>query len=252
MEIALGFIIAVFIAITGVGAGSMTTPMLILLLGMPTKQAVGTALIFGAAVKILTTPLYIARKQVNWRAFGFLMATGLPGVLIGTLLLQGFKSDLLTAFVGFTIVSIAVINLLRFSNVTRHDRTPWLAAVGLPIGIEVGFSSAGAGALGALCLMNMTLLSPAAVVGTDLSFGLILSLVGGGIHAALGDVNTPVLLKLLIGGAGGALVGGMLATKLPSKKLRFVLCVALVILGANLGWKGWTDYRKTQSVTVTK
>ena len=252
MEIALGFIIAVFIAITGVGAGSMTTPLLILLLGMPTKQAVGTALIFGAAVKILTTPLYIARKQVNWRAIGFLMVTGLPGVLIGTLLLQGFKSDLLTAFVGFTIVSIAVINLLRFSNVTRRDRTPWLAAVGLPIGIEVGFSSAGAGALGALCLMNMTLLSPAAVVGTDLSFGLILSLVGGGIHAALGDVNTPVLLKLLIGGAGGALVGGMLATKLPSKKLRFVLCVALVILGANLGWKGWTDYRKTQSVTVTK
>jgi len=180
------------------------------------------------------------------------MVTGLPGVLIGTLLLQGFKSDLLTAFVGFTIVSIAVINLLRFSNVTRHDRTPWLAAVGLPIGIEVGFSSAGAGALGALCLMNMTLLSPAAVVGTDLSFGLILSLVGGGIHAALGDVNTPVLLKLLIGGAGGALVGGMLATKLPSKKLRFVLCVALVILGANLGWKGWTDYRKMQAVSVTK
>ncbi len=70
MEIALGFIIAVFIAITGVGAGSMTTPMLILLLGMPTRQAVGTALIFGAAVKILTTPMYIARRQVNWRAFG--------------------------------------------------------------------------------------------------------------------------------------------------------------------------------------
>ena len=185
MEIALGFIIAIFIAITGVGAGSMTTPLLILLLGMPTRQAVGTALIFGAAVKILTTPLYIARRQVNWRAFGFLMATGLPGVLIGTLLLQGFKSDLLTAFVGLTIVSIATLNLLRFSNVTRHDRTPWLAAVGLPIGIEVGFSSAGAGALGALCLMNMTMLAPAAVVGTDLSFGLVLSLVGGGIHAAL-------------------------------------------------------------------
>ena len=107
MEIALGFIIAIFIALTGVGAGSMTTPLLILLIGMPTRQAVGTALIFGAVVKILTTPMYIKRRQVDWRAFGFLMATGLPGVLIGTLLLQGFKSDLLTAFVGFTIVSIA-------------------------------------------------------------------------------------------------------------------------------------------------
>jgi len=61
-----------------------------------------------------------------------------------------------------------------------------------------------------------------------------------------------VLLKLLIGGAAGALIGGMLASRLPSKKLRFVLCVALVILGANLGWKGLTDYRKTQAVTITK
>jgi len=245
MEIALGFIIAIFIAITGVGAGSMTTPLLILLIGMPTKQAVGTALIFGAAVKILTTPMYIARRQVDWRAFKFLMLTGLPGVLIGTLVLQGFKSDLLTAFVGFTIVSIATLNLFRFSNITRNDRTPWLAAVALPIGVEVGFSSAGAGALGALCLMNMTTMAPAAVVGTDLSFGLVLSTVGGGIHAALGDLNVPVLIKLLIGGAGGALAGGLLASRLPSKKLRFVLCVALVILGCNLGWKGWTDYRKS-------
>jgi uncharacterized membrane protein YfcA len=247
MEIVLGFVIAVFIALTGVGAGSMTTPLLILLIGMPTKQAVGTALIFGAAVKILTTPMYIARKQVNWRAFGFLMATGLPGVLIGTLLLQGVKSDLLTAFVGLTIVGIATINLLRFSNVTRHDRTPWLAAVGLPIGIEVGFSSAGAGALGALCLMNMTMLAPAAVVGTDLSFGLVLSLVGGGIHAAMGDLNTTVLVKLLIGGAVGALAGGMLASKLPSKKLRFALCVALVVPGGNLCWKGLSDFWTVQA-----
>jgi uncharacterized protein len=173
-------------------------------------------------------------------------------VLIGTLLLQGVKSDLLTAFVGLTIVGIATINLLRFSNVTRHDRTPWLAAVALPIGIEVGFSSAGAGALGALCLMNMTTMVPAAVVGTDLSFGLVLSTVGGVIHAALGDLNTPVLIKLLIGGVVGALAGGLLASKLPSKKLRFVLCVALVILGGNLGWKGWSDYRKTQVEETVK
>jgi uncharacterized membrane protein YfcA len=79
-------------------------------------------------------------------------------------------------------------------------------------------------------------------------------MVGGGIHAALGDLNTPVLIKLLIGGAAGALAGGLLASRLPSKKLRFVLCVALVILGGNLGWKGWTDYRKAsvQETTVKK
>jgi uncharacterized membrane protein YfcA len=88
-------------------------------------------------------------------------------------------------------------------------------------------------------------------VGTDLSFGLVLSLVGGGIHAAMGDLNLPVLIKLLIGGVGGALVGGMLASRMPSKKLRFVLCLALVFLGANLSWKGWSDYRAKQ-VQITK
>jgi len=100
MEIALGFVIAVFIGVTGVGAGSMTTPLLILLLGMRTAPAVGTALIFGAVVKICTTPVYIRRQQVNWRALGFLLATGLPGVLIGSLLLSGIKSDWVTVFVG--------------------------------------------------------------------------------------------------------------------------------------------------------
>lgn len=238
MEIALGFVIAVFIGMTGVGAGTMTTPLLVLLLGMPTSQAVGTALIYGAAVKILTTPVYIRRQQVNWRALGFLLATGLPGVLAGSLILSGIKSDWVTAFVGFTIMAIAMINLFRFGNVTRHDRTPWLALVGLPIGLEVGFSSAGAGALGALCLMNMTLLTPAAIVGTDLSFGLVLSLVGGGIRAAMGDLNTAVLFKLLIGGAVGAVTGAMLASKIPSKKLRFFLCLVLVFLGGQLAWKG--------------
>jgi uncharacterized membrane protein YfcA len=216
----------------------MTTPLLILLLGMETSSAVGTALIFGAVVKICTTPVYIKRQQVNWRALGFLLATGLPGVLAGSLLLSNIKSDWVTAFVGFTIMSIALINLFRFGNVTRHDRTPWLAFVGLPIGLEVGFSSAGAGALGALCLMNMTTLAPAAIVGTDLSFGLVLSLVGGSIRAAAGDLNGAILTRLLIGGVVGAVTGAMLASKLPSKKLRFFLCLVLVFLGGQLAWKG--------------
>jgi uncharacterized membrane protein YfcA len=238
MEYVLGFVIAVFIGLTGVGAGSMTTPLLILLLGMPTAQAVGTALIFGASVKIVTTPFYWKRRQIDLKALVYLLATGLPGVLIGSLFLGGIKSDWTTAFVGMTIVTISTINLFRFAPGNGVDRKPWLAIVGLPIGLEVGFSSAGAGALGSLCLMNLTTLSTAAVVGTDLTFGLVLNVVGGGIRAAAGDLNWPILVKLLIGGAVGAIVGSLLANKLPSKKLKFVLCVALVILGGNLAWKG--------------
>jgi uncharacterized membrane protein YfcA len=234
MEILLGFVISVFIGLTGVGAGSMTTPLLIMLVGMPAAEAVGTALIFGAVVKICTTPLYIKRRQVDWKALGFLLATGLPGVLGGSLLLRGVRGSIMTVVVGVTICSIALLNLFRFGKVTRHDRKPWLMMVGLPIGAEVGFSSAGAGALGALSLMSLTTLVPAAVVGTDLAFGLVLSLIGGGIHAAMGDLNIPVLTRLLTGGIVGAIGGALLSSRLPSQKLRFALCVMLVLLGAQL------------------
>ena len=82
--------------------------------------------------------------------------------------------------------------------------------------------------------MSLTTLVPAAVVGTDLAFGLVLSLIGGGIHAAMGDVNGPVLIQLLTGGIVGAVCGALLSSRLPSQKLRFVLCLMLVVLGAQL------------------
>lgn len=238
MEYILGFVIATFIGLTGVGAGTMTTPLLILLLGMPTSQAVGTALIFGASVKIITTPFYWRRRQIDLKALAYLLGTGLPGVLIGSWLLSGIKSDFVTVFVGLTIMIVSLFNLFRFAPGKSVDRKPWLAFVGLPIGLEVGFSSAGAGALGSLALMNLTTLAPAAVVGTDLTFGLVLNMTGGFIRALMGDLNQATLTKLLIGGAVGAITGSLLAQRLPSQKLKFILCLALVALGGNLAWKG--------------
>jgi|SRR5579871_3176889 len=238
MEIFLGFVIAVAIGLTGVGAGSLTTPLLILLIGLSADQSVGTALIFGAVVKLITAPVYMARGQVNGRALAFLLAGGLPGVLIGSLLLHGLRTSVVLAVIGFIIMTVAGFNLFRPAAPTSGNRVKWLAAVALPIGAETGFSSAGAGALGALALLSLAPLSAAAVVGTDLSFGLVLSLVAGGIHAAMGSLNTPVLIKLLIGGVPGAITGAMLTSRLPSQKLRLGLSVAMVVLGASICWKG--------------
>jgi uncharacterized membrane protein YfcA len=242
MEFALGFVISIFIALTGVGAGSLTTPLLILLLGMPAGEVVGTALIFGAVVKLFTVPTYMMRKQVDYKVLMYMVATGLPGVFIGAVLLHKIPMQLMTGLVGLTIMSIALLNLIRFAHVTRHDRKPWLAAVGFPIGIEMGFSSAGAGAVGALALMSLTTMAPAMIVGTDLTFGLVLSTVGGGIHAAMGSLNTTVLWKLLVGGIPGALLGSSIAAHMPSKKLKLALCVALVVIGAQLSWKSFNEY----------
>jgi uncharacterized membrane protein YfcA len=96
--------------------------------------------------------------------------------------------------------------------------------------------------------MGLTTLNTQEIVGTDLSFGLALSAIGGLIHAGLGDVNTAVLWKLLIGGAIGAFAGASLASHLPSKKLRFALCLALVYIGGQLSW---TSFSKIYSGSVS-
>jgi len=238
MEFALGFLIAVAIGLTGVGAGTLTTPLLILLLGLPAQECVGTALIFGAAVKLLTAPIYLLRRQVDGRALGFLLAGGLPGVLAGALALHQLSTNLVMILIGSTIFAVAIFHLFRPSPEGRRDRRGLLALAALPIGAEVGFSSAGSGALGALSLMTLTPLSAAEVVGTDLCFGLVLSVIGGSIHATMGSLNAPVLGKLLMGGVPGAVTGAMLASRAPAGRLRFALSLAMAILGANLVYKG--------------
>src|SRR5450631_1409900 len=157
----LGFVISIAIGLTGVGAGSLTTPLLILLVGLAPRVAVGSSLIFGFVVKIITAPVYMARRQVNWRTLAYMLAGGIPGVLIGVYLLRGLDAKLITGVIGLTIVIVAVFNLFRPHVEHRRDKARWLALVTLPIGTEVGFSSAGAGALGALLLLTMTNLTAA-------------------------------------------------------------------------------------------
>ena len=239
MTYLLGFLISIAIGMTGVGAGTLTTPLLILVVGVPPRIAVGTALIFGAVVKIITSPVYMARGQVDWRTLAFMLAGGVPGVLLGVLLLKGIDGKTITGVIGATIVMVALFNLFRPTPAQRANRVGWLGFISFPIGLEVGFSSAGAGALGALSLLSLTTLSAAAVVGTDLVFGLVLSLIGGGISAAMGNINYAVLTQLLIGGVPGAILGAYLAGKVPSQKLRSGLSVAMAALGASLFYKAF-------------
>ena len=93
--------------------------------------------------------------------------------------------------------------------------------------------------MGALSLLSMTKLSAAAVVGTDLVFGLVVSLIGGGVNAALGNLNGMVLRELLMGGVPGAIFGAYLAGKVPSKPMRMGLSGAMALLGASLFYKGF-------------
>jgi uncharacterized membrane protein YfcA len=242
MEVLLGFAIALAISLTGVGAGSMTTPLLILLLGVSPATAVGTALTFGAIVKIASVPIYALRRQVNLRVLRLLLAGGVPGVLVGSLLLNSFKrgsyNGILYGALGAMIVSTALFRLYRVfrpkAGAGTRDRPNLLWSLAIPIGAEVGFSSAGAGALGSLLLLSFTKLTAAEVIGTDLCFGLGLSAIGSFIQVGAGNYDAALLLKLVIGGLAGAFTGSLLAGRVAQRPLRVALLLVLVVLGCQL------------------
>jgi uncharacterized membrane protein YfcA len=127
---------------------------------------------------------------------------------------------------------------LKPTRKVERDWSRWLPAIALPIGAEVGFSSAGAGAIGSLALLWMTPLTAARVVGTDLFFGLCLSLVGSGFQLSAGNYDPVILTKLVIGGVFGAFAGTYVAAITPQRAFRIVLSVWLITLGIQLCWTG--------------
>src|SRR5579863_5917078 len=240
MQYVIGFFIALFIALTGVGAGTVTVPVLVLFLGVPAPIAVGIGLMFSAAVKLILVPTQIARRNVAWRTLGYMLLGGAPGVLVGSLFLKHLmnagSANLLNAILGAILVTTAIWQIL-FSfrkmedNRNTRDRSPLLSWLMFPVGAEVGFSSAGAGALGSAALLSMTSLAPAQVVGTDIVFGFIVSLIGSGAHWNVAEPVRNLLQQLIAGGVIGAIGGTLLSTRIPRRPLRLALWVWLLILG---------------------
>jgi len=245
VEILAGFLIALAIGATGVGAGSITAPILILFFGMSASSAVTTSLVFSTIVKLFATPIYLSRGQVNFKVLAYISSGGLPAVIIGSLLLNHLDKDGLTRpiliIVGTTVLISAAGTFWRSMSPKGVANKPvhpgWLPAVFAPIGFEVGFSSAGAGALGTLALMRFSTLLPSEIVGTDLAFGLVLSIFAGGIHASTTGVPWPVLWKLLAGGIPAVLIGTQLTKILEPRKMRLVLCAWLIYIGGQLTWR---------------
>jgi uncharacterized membrane protein YfcA len=244
VEVLLGLVIAMAIGLTGVGAGTLTAPALILWFDVPPAIAVGTALAFGAVVKLPAIASYLVRRQVDFRAFRSMAIGGLPGVLVGGLVLhfldQGRLRGIVLLLVGLVVVVSAGLSLLHRRPVDAPvvtERRRWLPPLSALIGVEVGFSSAGAGALGTLVLFHCTALSAVQVVGTDLLFGISLAAVGGSLQAAFGSWDPDLLLKLLGGGVVGAIVGANLAVVVPAAALRTGLLVWLLYVGGHITLK---------------
>jgi uncharacterized protein len=254
----LGFAIALAVGLTGIGGGSFTVPALLLIIGLPVSEAVGTAFVFAGVLRLVAAPFYLIRRYVHSRYFRLLLLGAVPGLVMGMYALRSLASHnanpIVVIVLGVVLAASSSVTFVpRVQNpkfVLKNARwLPWLA---FPIGIESGFSSAGAGALGTVLLLNYSDMAPAQVIGTDLVFGLVLAIIGSAVHWNLGTISTPVLLQLLAGGVPGVIVGCLLARRVPAQKLKAVVAAVAICAGLQLVWSGARNLTAKREASIAR
>ncbi len=258
MRLLIGFCIALAVGLTGVGGGSFTVPALVLIVGLPAGVAVGTAFVFAGVLRLIAVPFYLAGRNIHWRYLWLLTLGAVPGLLIGTYILQLLSSragsPVVVILLGFVLTASSSVTFIpRAQNRTfAHKNSRWLPWLALPIGVEAGFSSAGAGALGTVLLLNYSEMTPPEVVGTDILFGLVLAVIGSAFHYSFGSINGPILTQLLYGGIPGVLAGCLLARKLPARKLKYLIAMIAIFAGLQLIWTGAGNLMKQHAAGTKK
>ncbi len=244
MNFLIGFFIGGAVGLTGIGGGSFTVPALMLLVGFTAGEAVGTAFVFAGVLRLIAAPFYLLGKQIHSRYLWLLLQGAIPGLLVGIWALRWLNRDagnpVVVVLLGVVLATSSSVTFVRrVQNPTfagkNHRWLPWLA---LPIGMESGFSSAGAGALGTVLLLNYSEMTPPQVVGTDLLFGLVLAVIGSAFHWSFGSINNAVLLQLLVGGVPGVVAGCLLARRVPANRLKTAVAMVAIFAGLQLVWTG--------------
>jgi uncharacterized membrane protein YfcA len=197
-------------------------------------------------------------KQIHTRYLWLLLQGAVPGLLAGTWALRFLNRDagspVVILLLGVLLAASSSVTFIkRVQNPTFAGKNyrwlPWLA---LPIGVESGFSSAGAGALGTVLLLNYSEMTPAQVVGTDLLFGLVLAVIGSAFHWSFGSISTPILFQLLVGGVPGVVLGCLLARKVPAHRMKTAVAMVAIFAGLQLVWAGSRSLAARRATNVAK
>jgi uncharacterized membrane protein YfcA len=254
----IGFLIAVAVGLTGIGGGSFTVPALVLIVGLTAGEAVGTAFVFAGVLRLIAAPFYLLGKQFHGRYVWLLLLGAIPGLLLGTFVLRLIgaegRNPVVIILLGILLAassSVAFAPRVQNPGFARKN-SRWLPWLALPIGVESGFSSAGAGALGTVLLLNYSEMTPPQVVGTDLIFGLVLAMIGGAFHWKFGAINSLVLGQLLAGGIPGVVFGCALARHVSARKLKLVIAAIAIFAGVQLVWNGTRTLLANRAVTSVK
>jgi uncharacterized membrane protein YfcA len=248
-----GFVVGCLVGFTGVGGGSLMTPILVLMFGIAPSTAVGTDLLYAAITKSNGTLVHALNGTIDWRITRRLACGSVPASALCLLLLSWLgkahdshaANGLITSALGFALLLTAGVILFRRwtqDYIARHtdgltdSQTKVLTiALGAFLGVLVTVSSVGAGAIGMTVLLALYPRLPTVrLVGSDIAHAVPLTLVAGIGYWFMGDVNWSLLASLLIGSLPGIALGSHLAAKIPDRVLRPVLASAMALVGAKL------------------
>jgi hypothetical protein len=246
-----GLAVGLLVGLTGVGGGSLMTPLLVLVFGIHPSMAVGTDLLYAAATKSVGTAVHGWRRTVDWRIVARLSAGSVPATALTLVLLSRFGSHAdarhgaVTSILGVALILTALAIVLRkwiLERLARHSAR-WSALtislltvlLGAVMGVLVSISSVGAGAIGITVLLVLYPALPVSrLVGSDIAHAVPLTLIAGFGHWMMGSVNFALLGSLLVGSIPGIIVGSLLAARAPDRVLRPILASTLAIVGGRL------------------
>lgn len=255
-----GLLVGLLVGVTGVGGGSLMTPLLVFLFGFKPAVAVGTDLLFAAITKTGGVWVHHAKHgSVAWKIVGWLALGSIPFALLTLYVLKHLMevgkeiTGTITFTLGVALILTAIALLVRSmllrraaqlgqiddehsneSNAGRfaHLQIPATVLTGAVLGVLVTLSSVGAGALGTIALIFLyPKMSTLKIVGTDLAHAIPLTAVAGIGHLSLGNVDFTLLGSLLLGSIPGIWIGSHLSAKIPEKFLRPVLATILLLIG---------------------
>jgi len=252
LVILFGFGVGMLVGLTGIGGGSLMTPLLVLFAGVHPVVAIGTDLAYGAVTKTVGGWRLLRRGTVDLGVSGWLAVGSVPGSLAGVVLVDRLHErygagldDVLLAGIAAALVVVGVSILGRAlfmpALVAREQHAVALTpatraaavAIGLVLGLLVGMTSVGSGALIGLALILVFRLTPHRVVGTDVFHAAILLWTAGLAHWASGNVDLVLMATILVGSLPGVWIGTALLPRVPAAGLRVAL--GCVLLGSALG-----------------
>jgi hypothetical protein len=256
LHVASGFSVGLLVGMTGVGGGSLMTPLLIMLFGVHPATAVGTDLLYAAATKAGGGVVHGWARTIHWPAVFRLAAGSIPASLVTLLVLWqlGLSAEaarsLVNSVLCFALLLTAlslifrkyVIERLR-AGMERYDDATIARAtvlVGASLGVLVSISSVGAGAVGVTALLLLYPQLPMArIVGSDIAHAVPLTLVAGAGHWIMGSTDWQLLGVLLIGSLPGIVIGSYCAVRVPETALRLLLATILLVVAGKLALGQW-------------